>query len=102
LIDRQEILGVKTVDVLKHPGKYQAPRKFLFSEQLSQQLYFKGVEYRVSGSLENTDRIMNQAFWLGVQPTLGEAHEKVANYSAHWRNRVFRQLSARSPIVKMA
>jgi CDP-6-deoxy-D-xylo-4-hexulose-3-dehydrase len=29
-----------------------------------------GLNYKVSGELLNTNRIMNQAFWIGVQPAL--------------------------------
>lgn len=32
-----------------------------------------GVGYRVVGSLENTDRIMNDTFWIGVYPGMTDA-----------------------------
>jgi CDP-6-deoxy-D-xylo-4-hexulose-3-dehydrase len=32
----------------------------------------RGVDYRVVGSLENTDKIMERAFWIGVHPGLGD------------------------------
>jgi CDP-6-deoxy-D-xylo-4-hexulose-3-dehydrase len=30
----------------------------------------KDVSYRISGDLTNTDVIMNNTFWIGVQPAL--------------------------------
>ncbi len=32
----------------------------------------KGEGYRISGSLENTDRIMEDTFWTGVFPGMTE------------------------------
>ena len=33
----------------------------------------EGADYRVSGSLENTDTIMNSSLWIGLYPGMGEA-----------------------------
>ena len=70
----KESAGIKRVDIVKYLDQYKIGTRLLFAGNLINQPYFKGVEYRVSGSLENTDRTMNQTFWLGVQPTLGEEH----------------------------
>jgi CDP-6-deoxy-D-xylo-4-hexulose-3-dehydrase len=38
-----------------------------------------GRNFRVSGSLEKTDQVMNQTFWIGLQPALSE---EMLDYSA--------------------
>ena len=30
----------------------------------------RGANYRISGELTNTDNVMNNSFWIGVQPAL--------------------------------
>ena len=32
----------------------------------------EGVDYRVAGKLENTDKIMNDAFWIGLYPGMSD------------------------------
>jgi len=40
----------------------------LFAGNLIRQPYFKNKTYRVSGSLTNSDKIMNDTFWVGIYP----------------------------------
>ncbi|MEE2769533.1 MAG: lipopolysaccharide biosynthesis protein RfbH [Pseudomonadota bacterium] len=70
----KESAGVSRVDLLKYLDQNKIGTRLLFAGNLIRQPYFKDVNYRVVGSLENTDRTMNQTFWLGVQPALGKAH----------------------------
>jgi CDP-6-deoxy-D-xylo-4-hexulose-3-dehydrase len=59
------------VDVLNFLDKRRIGSRLLFAGNLIHQPYFKDIEYRVSGTLNNTDLIMNNTFWLGVFPGLG-------------------------------
>ena len=70
----KESTGIKRIDLVKYLDQYKIGTRLLFAGNLINQPYFADVEYRVSGSLANTDRTMNQTFWLGVQPTLGQEH----------------------------
>ncbi len=70
----KESAGVKRVDLLKFLDQHKIGTRLLFAGNLTRQPYFHNVEYRVVGELTNTDRTMNQTFWLGVQPSLGQEH----------------------------
>ena len=48
--------------------------RLLFGGNLTKQPYMKGRKYRVSGSLENTDKVMNDSFWIGLHPQLSAVH----------------------------
>ncbi|XLZ69005.1 lipopolysaccharide biosynthesis protein RfbH [Massilia sp. SR12] len=58
------------VDLLTYLDQHKIGTRLLFAGNLTRQPYMIGRHYRVSGELTNTDRVMNDTFWIGVYPGL--------------------------------
>ena len=58
------------LDLVTYLDQHQIGTRLLFAGNLVRQPSMQQSVYRVSGSLVNTDRIMNNTFWIGVQPSL--------------------------------
>ncbi|NQW45896.1 MAG: lipopolysaccharide biosynthesis protein RfbH [Deltaproteobacteria bacterium] len=48
--------------------------RLLFGGNLTKQPAFKGIPYSIHSTLKNTDKIMEEGFWVGVWPGLSEEH----------------------------
>jgi CDP-6-deoxy-D-xylo-4-hexulose-3-dehydrase len=56
--------------LLRYLEQHRIGARLLFGGNLIHQPCMVGQKFRVSGSLHNTDRIMNDTFWTGVYPGL--------------------------------
>ena len=62
--------NLSRVDLLTYLDQHKIGTRLLFAGNLTRQPYMIGRNYRVSGELTNTDRVMNDTFWVGVYPGL--------------------------------
>lgn len=65
--------GVDRADVVRYVEEHGIQTRMLFAGNLTKhpcfdQMRETGNGYRIAGSLENTDRIMADTFWIGVYP----------------------------------
>ena len=61
---------VSRLDLLTYLDQNRVGTRLLFAGNLTKQPYMVGAEFRVSGDLVNTDHVMHNTFWIGVQPSL--------------------------------
>ncbi len=71
-ITLRENAPVSRVELLQYLDQYRIGTRLLFAGNLTRQPYMIGRTYRVVGELTNTDIVMNNTFWIGVQPALTE------------------------------
>ena len=69
-ITLKENCPVTRLDLLTYLDQNKVGTRLLFAGNLTRQPYMIGADYRISGELTNTDNVMNNTFWIGVQPAL--------------------------------
>ena len=69
-ITLKENCPVTRLDLLTYLDQNKVGTRLLFAGNLTSQPYMQGAHYRISGDLTNTDNVMNNTFWIGVQPAL--------------------------------
>ena len=63
---------VSRLDLTTYLDQNKIGTRLLFAGNLTRQPYMVDETYRISGDLTNTDNVMNNTFWIGVQPALTE------------------------------
>lgn len=66
----KEEAPVSRLELLQYLDQKKVGTRLLFAGNLVRQPYMLGRNFRVSGTLQNTDRVMSQTFWIGLQPAL--------------------------------
>ncbi|AJP49556.1 lipopolysaccharide biosynthesis protein RfbH [Rugosibacter aromaticivorans] len=84
-ITLKENCPVTRLELLTYLDQNKIGTRLLFAGNLTRQPYMVGRNYRVSGELTNTDNVMNNTFWIGVQPSLTRemlefSASKIENY----------------------
>jgi CDP-6-deoxy-D-xylo-4-hexulose-3-dehydrase len=69
-ITMKEDSPVTRLELLTYLDQNKVGTRLLFAGNLTRQPYMAGANYRISGELTNTDNVMNNTFWIGVQPAL--------------------------------
>lgn len=63
-------------DIVNHLEKKLIATRPLFAGNILRHPAYKAIEHRICGTLDNTDYIMNNTFWIGVYPGLTEDRMK--------------------------
>lgn len=69
-ITLKEGCPVSRVDLTTYLDQNKVGTRLLFAGNLTRQPYMENAVYRISGDLKNTDNVMDNTFWIGVQPAL--------------------------------
>jgi CDP-6-deoxy-D-xylo-4-hexulose-3-dehydrase len=69
-ITLRESTPISRHELLTRLDENKIGTRLLFAGNLTRQPYMQGRNYRISGDLTNTDIVMNNTFWIGVQPSL--------------------------------
>ena len=70
LIMIKENSKFKRIDLLQYLDEHKVGTRLLFAGNIVKQPYFENIEYRIVGDLKNTDVAMNNAFWVGLYPSI--------------------------------
>jgi CDP-6-deoxy-D-xylo-4-hexulose-3-dehydrase len=71
-ITLKEDAQITRLDLLTYLDQEKIGTRLLFAGNLTRQPSLQNQTYRVASTLTNTDTVMQNTFWVGVQPTLNQ------------------------------
>ena len=71
-ITMKENSPVRRLDLIEFLTQKNIGTRLLFAGNLTKQPSMKDIKFKIFDNLNNTDRIMNHTFWIGVYPGLTE------------------------------
>lgn len=70
LLSVRDNAGFTREELVDYLTQRKVNSRALFAGNLTRHPCLEGVNYRISGDLENSDRSMDSTFWIGVQPNM--------------------------------
>ncbi|CAA2155057.1 GDP-4-keto-6-deoxy-D-mannose-3-dehydratase / pyridoxamine-phosphate transaminase [Methylobacterium brachiatum] len=72
LLTVRDKVGIERNALVARLEQKRVGTRLLFAGNLTRQPAFRDVDYRVHGTLQQTDKIMRDSFWIGVWPGITE------------------------------
>ena len=82
----RDTANVDRESLLLYLNERKIGTRLLFAGNLTRQPYMQGRKFRIQGDLQNTDKVMKDTFWIGLQPGL---NEEMLDYSSTAINQYF-------------
>jgi CDP-6-deoxy-D-xylo-4-hexulose-3-dehydrase len=70
LMTLKETSPVSRVELIQYLDQQKIGSRLLFAGNVTRQPYMLNRKFKVFNNLKNTDYIMNNSFWVGIQPNL--------------------------------
>lgn len=72
----KETVHFNREDLMRFLDQEKIGTRLVFAGNVTKQPYFTetNINYRIAGTLTNTDKVMSNSFWVGLYPGLTDAH----------------------------